>query len=68
MQAFDPTTDNLRRLASSRGYELVERENSFWLINGKTTLPEVNETQGGLVFSFEDVRQFLEGLSPISSS
>jgi hypothetical protein len=57
------TVEDLRRLAESRHYKLVRKNDHFWLISRKDRLPEVNQAQQTLLFTADEAREMLEGLS-----
>lgn len=57
------TIGGLDLLAAGRGYAVVPQASGCWLVNRRTRLPETNEPQGSLVFTFDEAWDLLESLS-----
>ncbi len=60
----DDHLERLQRLARTKGYRVVLRENkNVWLMSVATGLPEPNETMQNVLFTMAEARAFLLTLS-----
>jgi hypothetical protein len=64
MTSSNFTVADLRGLAVDRGYRLVSRGDSFWIIEIRSGVPELNEKGDQMTFSFAETRAMLLSLTP----